>query len=142
MLRDPNEAEDVVQEASLNAWTKLHTFKPDYDFRPWFLAIVVNECRQKLRSRWWREIRTPFSAAMPSPAPQDQILAGDEIRRALARLSYDHRVVIVLRYYLDLSFQEIGSALSISPQTARTRTHRALIRLRPIIDVPEELGNE
>lgn len=50
--------------------------------------------------------------------------------------------MIVLRFYLDLSFEQIGTTLRISPQTARSRTHRALARLRPIFKVPEVLGNE
>jgi RNA polymerase sigma factor (sigma-70 family) len=67
-----------------------------------------------------------------SSPPQDSVDAGDEVRRALGRLSHDHQVVIVLRFYLDLTFEEIGRTLCISPRTAKSRTHRALDRLRPI----------
>lgn len=142
MLRSPTDAEDIVQEATLKAWAKIHTFQPGTDFKSWYLTIVTNECRQTVRKAWWHEIRMPFVERGSSPPPQDQVVAGDEVRRALGRLSYDHRLVIVLRFYLDLSFQEIGRTLQISPQTARTRTHRALARLRPIFNTPEVLGNE
>lgn len=142
MLRSQNEAEDMVQEASLKAWAKLHTYRAGGDFKSWYLTIVANECRQALRSEWWRAIRVPFIERGSSPPPQDRVVSGDEVRRALERLSYDHRLAIVLRFYLDLSFDEIGRTLRISPQTARSRTHRALARLRPIFNVPEVLGNE
>jgi RNA polymerase sigma-70 factor, ECF subfamily len=142
MLRNPSEAEDAVQEAALKAWAKIQTFRRGTDFKSWYLTIVANECRQALRSAWWRVILKPFVERGSSPPPQDRVDAGDEVRRALSRLSYDHRVVIVLRFYLDLSFEEIGRTLSISPRTAKSRTHRALDRLRPIFSVPEVIGNE
>ncbi len=142
MLGSPNEAEDVVQEATLKAWAKIQTFRPGTDFKSWYLTIVANECRQALRSAWWRVLLKPFVERGSSPPPQDRVDSGDEVRRALDRLSYDHRVVIVLRFYLDLSFEEIGRTLGISPRTAKSRTHRALDRLRPMFSVPEVLSDE
>jgi len=132
MLGSPNEAEDAVQEATLKAWAKIQTFRRGTDFKSWYLTIVANECRQALRSAWWRVILKPFVERGSLSTPQDRVDAGDEVRRALGRLSHDHQVVIVLRFYLDLSFQEIGRALCISPRTAKSRTQRALDRLRPI----------
>lgn len=132
MLGSPNEAEDAVQEATLQAWSKIQTFRRGTDFKSWYMTIVANECRQALRSAWWRVILKPFVERGSSATPQDRVDAGDEVRRALRRLSYDHQVVIVLRFYLDLSFEEMGRMLCISPRTAKSRTHRALDRLRPI----------
>ena len=142
ILRSPSDAEDMVQEATLKAWRTIRRFQVGSDFKSWYLTIVANECRQTLRRAWWREIRLPFVERGSSRPFQDQVVAGDEVRRALDRLSYDHRLVIVLRFYLDMSFDEIGKTLRISPQTARSRTHRALARLRPIFNVPEVLSNE
>lgn len=142
MLRSPSEAEDAVQEATLKAWAKLNTFRRGTDFKSWYLTIVANECRQTIRSGWWRVVRMPFVKRGSSPPPEDRVVAGDEVRRALEQLSYDHRVVIVLRFYLDLSFEDIGRTLRISPDTAKSRTHRALDRLRPIFSVPEVIGND
>ena len=142
MLRSPSEAEDIVQEATLKSWAKIRSFQVGSDFKSWYLTIVANECRQTLRSAWWHELRVPFVERGSSQPLQDQVIAGDEVRRALDRLTYDHRLVIVLRFYLDLSFDEIGRTLGIAPQTARSRTHRALARLRPIFNVPEVLGND
>ena len=132
MLGRPNEAEDAVQEATLKAWAKIYTFRRGTDFKSWYLTIVANECRQALRSAWWRVILKPFVERGSSLPPQDQVDAGDQVRRALGRLSHEHQVVIVLRFYLDLTFEEIGRTLCISPRTAKSRTHRALDRLRPI----------
>jgi len=142
MLRRPSEAEDMVQEASLKAWAKRHTFRAGGNFKAWYLTIVANECRQTLRSEWRRSVLIPFSQRSSSQPPEDRVIAGDEVRRALSRLSYDHRLAIVLRFYLDLSFDEIASMLQISPQTARTRIYRGLAQLRPIFNTPEVLGND
>lgn len=141
MLRSPTEAEDVVQEATLKAWSKIKTFQAGTDFKSWFLTVVANECRQTLRSGWWKVVRKPSVDAGTIRAPQDQVAANDGVREALNKLNYDHRVVIVLRYYLDLSFEQIGTTLGISPLTAKSRTHRALARLRPMFNTPELIGD-
>lgn len=72
MLHNPTEAEDVVQEATLKAWSKIGTLRAGTDFKSWFLKIVANECRQTLRSAWWKVVRKP-----PSPTS-----AVDRPRRA------------------------------------------------------------
>jgi RNA polymerase sigma-70 factor (ECF subfamily) len=141
MLRSPTEAEDVVQEATLKAWTKIGTFRTGTDFKSWFLTVVANECRQTLRSGWWKVLRRPSVDAGTIRAPQDQVAADDGVRLALNQLTYDHRMVIVLRYYLDLSFDQMGQTLGISPRTAKSRTHRALARLRPMFNTPELIGD-
>jgi len=67
----------MVQEASLKAWAKLHTFRVGGDFKSWYLTIVANECRQTLRSEWWRAIRMPFIERGSSQPPQDQVVTSD-----------------------------------------------------------------
>ena len=67
MLHDPHTAEDVVQEASLKAWRKLDQVRPGRRLKPWFLAIVANECREVRRGRWWSVLKQP-EPALPSAA--------------------------------------------------------------------------
>ena len=70
------------------------------------------------------------------PAPSEE---GAELRRAVARLPHGDRLTLVMRYYLDLSFEEIGRVQGISAVAARSRVHRALGRLRA--EVPEDLSD-
>jgi hypothetical protein len=57
ILNDRGAAEDAVQEAALKAWRNLGSFRPDAQLRPWFLAIVANECRTARRGKWWNVLR-------------------------------------------------------------------------------------
>jgi RNA polymerase sigma-70 factor (ECF subfamily) len=136
MLRNSHEAEDAVQDAAFKAWRSAARFRRDADPRPWFLTIVANECRQRLRSRWWSVSKvTDMPQASGFGSEVDEEAA--DLRSALRRLPADMRLVLVLRYYLDLPFDKIARTLKCSPQAAKSRTHRALQRLR--VEVPKEL---
>ena len=68
MLKDRNAAEDAVQEAALKSWRRLDRFRYGADLRPWFLAIVANECRSTRRSRWFQVIRSDEVEPVGRPA--------------------------------------------------------------------------
>jgi RNA polymerase sigma-70 factor, ECF subfamily len=128
MLRSEADAEDAVQEAALNAWRGFHRFRPDADLRPWFLTIVANRCRSLRRTPWHRvlklaQLQEPATAA---PGAADVI----DLRRALDGLPHADRLLLVLRFYLDLSYDEVGAVIGTSAKAAKSRTHRALARLR------------
>jgi len=127
LIHDRYESEDVVQEAAFKAWQKLGQLRAGTAMRPWFLGIVANVCRSRVRVRWWSVIRTP----QPPEGETDTDLAANlDVRMAVARLGYDQRVAVMLRYYLDLPFDEVATALGISPKAARSRVERAIERLR------------
>lgn len=141
MLRNREDAEDAVQEAAMKAWRKRSTFRPGAEPRPWFLAIVANECKMHRR----RPVLDPERAGQAiseKPALADAETEDvDRLRGALARIDYKNRLVLVLRFYLDLSNEDVGRTLGISAAAARVRVHRALQRLRPAIQVSEESGD-
>jgi RNA polymerase sigma-70 factor, ECF subfamily len=130
LLHSPSDADDAVQSALLSAWRNFGRFRPGSDLKPWLLTIVANECRRQRRSPWWSVIKgqgesaeRSFESGMTDPAVAD-------LRRALYRLPHDQRLVVILRYYLDLTFDEVGQTLGISTKAAKSRTYRALERLR------------
>lgn len=129
MLHDPQAAEDAVQEAALKAWRKLHRLRPGAQMRPWFLGIVANECRNTLRSRWW-SARTSPPADRAVEARADKVVIGVEVRRALRALEYRSRLVLVLRWYLDLPVEEIARATGLSEHAVESRLTRATRELR------------
>jgi RNA polymerase sigma-70 factor (ECF subfamily) len=136
ILRDRAEAEDAVQEAALRAWQHRRSFHAGAQLRPWFFAIVVNQCRSVRRGRWWGVLRLAEPDRPPDNQQDDETAL--DLRRALARIGYDERLVLVLRYYMDLGYAEVGLTLGISEQAARSRTHRAVRRLRPRLVILEE----
>lgn len=139
MLQNAHECEDAVQDATFKAWRAFGRLRQGSNTRAWFLTIVANECRQRMRSRWWSRIRA--SATPPEQWPSQPVTseASLDLRRALSRLPADMKLAIVLRYYLDLPFDEVGRVLNVSEKAARARVHRALARLR--IEIPEVLGD-
>ncbi|MHB8573147.1 MAG: RNA polymerase sigma factor [Candidatus Dormibacteria bacterium] len=137
MMGDPAEAEDVVQEAALKAWRKLHQVKPGLPVRPWFLGIVANQCRSTRRTRWWRMSRASGELELTEEArsgPGPEVI---DLRRALGTLDQRARLLVVLRYYLDLPMEEVAAAAGIPVGTAKSGLSRALAKLRPGLDVGE-----
>ena len=135
ILLDRTEAEDAVQEAAVSAWRKIHTLRAGSDFRPWFMAIVVNRCRSVRRSRWWSVLRS--DGPEPPPAFGDPSAKLD-VQLALRRLRPKDRALLVLRFYSDSSLEEIADVLGISVSATKSRLHRALARLRPYLGVVSE----
>ena len=132
LLQDVNEAEDAVQEAAFSAWKRIGNLREGSSLRPWFLGIVANQCRAVKRSKWWSVTKAePLEGA----AAEVDLASSIDLRRALRRIGHDERLILVLRYYLDLPFEEIATTLGISPKAARTRVERAVHRLKPIMVV-------
>lgn len=127
MLHSEIEAEDAVQEAAFKAWRRHDRFKTGSEMKPWLLAFVANECRRVRRSRWSSVLKWPVG---PERRPVDPVPSADGLRRAIQQLPHEQRLAVVLRYYLDLSFDEIARVMHTTPKAAKSRTYRALERLR------------
>jgi RNA polymerase sigma-70 factor (ECF subfamily) len=134
LLHDATAAEDAVQEAAFKAWRRLGNLREGSSLRPWLLAIVANQCRGMSQSKWWSVAKgeTPEGEARSV-----DVAAAVDLRHALLRLSHDERLIVVLRCYLDMPFEEIATTLGITPKAARNRVERAVHRLRPIVQIQE-----
>lgn len=139
MLNDRATAEDAVQEAAIKAWRKLPSLRDQSAIEPWFLAIVANQCRSARRARWWTVLKRPeLGRTSPDQDPQVETL---DLDRALDRLSREERVPLLLHFYLDMTFDQVGQVLGISMTAARSRIYRALDRLRSDLRRGEALGS-
>ena len=136
------EAEEATQTGFIKAWTALPRFRPGSAFRPWLLRIVANEAHNRRRASRRREALTlralaadASGGAVPSP---EAAVGADERRGALLaaveRLDERDRDVLACRYFLELGEDETADVLGIRRGTVKSRTARALARLR------EELG--
>jgi RNA polymerase sigma-70 factor (ECF subfamily) len=134
MLRDPELAEDAVQQALVRAWRDLRALRQTDRFGPWLQKLLVRACydEARRRRRWSAGVRALPIADDTSLA---SVVADRElIERGLAAISADHRVVLTLHFYLELTPTEIGDRLGIPAGTARSRLHYALIALRAAVD--------
>src|ERR1700682_324576 len=131
MLHDRAAAEDAVQEAAVRSWRKLNNLRPGNPLRPWFLAIVANQCRTAMRARWWSVLRVEVIDGPESAAFEDRIVRGADLRAALRKLGTDQREVLVLRYYLDLPLEEVATITGVRVGTVKSRINRGLAALRP-----------
>ncbi|HLQ17065.1 MAG TPA: sigma-70 family RNA polymerase sigma factor [Candidatus Eisenbacteria bacterium] len=136
MLKDRGAAEDAVQEAALKAWRALGRFRTGAELRPWFLAIVANECRSARRGRWWRVLRFGDAGQLGGAVASDRSWAERiDLGAALDRLPRHHLLALTLYYHLDLPMDEVARVLGCSSGGARQRVHRALAALRPAMAV-------
>jgi RNA polymerase sigma-70 factor, ECF subfamily len=132
---DAADAEEAAQDGFVKAHRALRRFRRGQPFRPWLLAIVANEARNRRRSRGRRAALALRAAAEPGGAgndPEEAALAAERRERiltAVERLRDDDRDVLACRYLLELSEDETAAALGIARGTVKSRTHRALSRL-------------
>jgi RNA polymerase sigma-70 factor (ECF subfamily) len=114
-------------------------FRPGADFRPWLLAIVANEARNRRRSTARRELYELQAAPAPAAAvlhPEAAAIAADRRRQlleALEQLPERERVIVACRFWLDLSEEETAKAAGVARGTVKSRTSRAVARLQSIL---------
>ena len=130
MLGDPTEAEDAAQEVFVRAWNQLHTFQLDRRFSTWLLSIASHYAIDLLRRRRPTAPLDDVALYVESDDPQPDDLAlqseqSDAVRQLLNTLPEKYRSVTVLRYYNDLSYEEIARITGLSESAVKTQLHRA-----------------
>ena len=137
ILRDPVEAQDATHDAFVQAWRKWETLRDPARFEAWFDRILVNICRNRIRAG--RHIATDISAevALATGDHTRHTEDRDAIGAAIASLSPDHQVVVALRFYRDLTVDDIARRLGVPAGTVQSRLHYALKRLHEALDAAE-----
>jgi RNA polymerase sigma-70 factor (ECF subfamily) len=139
LIGDQVEAEDVVQEAFVQAYLKLETFRRHSAFYTWLYRIAFNNAvSRKRRKRAEASVDQTRERAGAEPldsgdAPGDRLMREEhvqQIRHALSQLSEEHRSILVLREIEGCDYEAIAAILAINIGTVRSRLHRARIQLR------------
>jgi RNA polymerase sigma-70 factor, ECF subfamily len=137
ILRDPDRAQDAVQDALISAWKDVRALRNPDAWDAWTYRLTVWSCfrlARKDRRRNLVELKV-----VPDSEPAVAFDAGraladrDLVERALNDLPLDHRAVVVLRFYLDLPLDAVADILDIPVGTAKSRLHRAIASLRETI---------
>jgi RNA polymerase sigma-70 factor (ECF subfamily) len=138
LLGDFEEARDAAQESLVKLCTRLRQFRGDAQFGTWLHRLVVNTCRDRMA---WQRVRRTEPLLLDEAAngdggegdPARLALLGDlrrDVADALAKLSRDQRIAVVLRDSFGLSYEEIARVARMPVGTAKCYVHRARSRLR------------
>jgi RNA polymerase sigma-70 factor (ECF subfamily) len=130
MLGDATEAEDAAQEVFVRAWNQLHTFQQERRFSTWLLSIASHHCIDVLRRRKPTAPLDDVALYVESEeaAPDEIALQGEQreiVKKLLNTLPEKYRSVTVLRYYNDLSYDEIARVTGLTESAVKTQLHRA-----------------
>ncbi|HRJ42198.1 MAG: sigma-70 family RNA polymerase sigma factor [Caldilineaceae bacterium] len=137
MLGDLEEAEDAAQETFLRAWSRLHQYNPEHKFSTWVFSIANHHCIDRLRKRRVKVVGlddTPLAYSIQDERarPEDSLLSqenAEEMQALVELLPPDYRTPLVLRYWQECSYQEIGEVMGLSLPAVKSRLFRARQKL-------------
>lgn len=146
MLGDPSEAEDAAQESFWRAYQSLKKYDPQRSFATWLLAISAHYCIDQIRKR--RMVVLPMDVLREedapdlTPGPETHFSQAEEreaIQNILTNLNPKDRAAIIMRYWYELSYEEISEALSLSVSAVKSRLHRARIDLAELWQTKQKI---
>lgn len=125
IVRNRHDAEDAVQEAVIRALRAFSQFDRAQQFKPWWLTILRNACRdqQRRRNRLLNNLRKLISPI--SEPPLDQAVRAEAVAVTLTRLAAPHREILELKYFAECTYDEIAEVLAIPVGTVMSRLHAA-----------------
>ena len=128
MLRNSEDARDIAQSVFMKAYQNLSSYDPQYKFYSWIYRMAINESLNILRVRG--RSAGPVDERIPEEGAGPSELLADEQRRdvvleAVDRLKPEHRAVIVLRYFVDRNYEDMGEILGIDAKTVKSRLYTA-----------------
>ena len=142
MLSNSGEAEEAAQEAFIRAYTRLDSYNPNHKFSTWLLSITSNYCIDLIRKR--RAILLSIDEPLPphpslmserASGPEPQIMQNEQeemVQRLLAELAPEYREAVVLRYWYELSYDEIAEMMDTTVSAIKSRLFRARRQLAEV----------
>jgi RNA polymerase sigma-70 factor (ECF subfamily) len=122
----------------VTAWRHFGELRDPARFEAWFGRIVVNACRDRMRARRRSPVPLELQPDLFAPDTTDGLARRDVLATAIRSLSADHREVVVLRYYADLTVDQIAARTGVGAGTVKSRLHYALRLLRAAVDAQDE----
>ena len=138
-VKDSFEAEDVVQEAFIKAFSKLHQYKAEVTFGSWLKRIVINKCIDSLKSKrqFMLELDEVHLKVVDSPYEDewlvDDAITLEDVKKAISNLPEKYKYVVMLFLIEGYDHQEISQILNISEVASRTQLSRGKVKLRDLL---------
>ena len=135
MLNNSGEAEEAAQEAFIRAYTRLESYNPEHKFSTWMLSITSNYCIDLIRKR--RALLLSIDEPLPahpalqsekSKGPESQMVTNEQqemVQDLLQELPEDYRQAVVLRYWYEMSYDEIAEVMNTTVSAIKSRLFRA-----------------
>ncbi len=142
MVGHPDDAFDLMQEVFMAVHRNLPTFRGDAEFTTWLLRIATYRCTDYLRRRRPAEALDEHAPDQAGGSPYDTAVhhgANRMLLRAMAKLPEEQRLVLELKFFQQLTFEDIAAHLRISSNTAKTRMYSALRKLRRVEDLRDAM---
>ena len=137
LVRQHEEADDLLQESFLRAFQHLHEFEIGRPFYPWLYRIALNLALTALRRRKWLQPVESFELFPAEQADAETSAVAEEfhaaLERAIAKLPAEQRTILLLRTRENMSYQELGATLGLEPGTVMSRLARARDKLRKLM---------
>jgi RNA polymerase sigma-70 factor, ECF subfamily len=135
ILRDTHDAEDAVQSALIDAWRHMPSLRDPDRFGAWLRRLLVNACadERRHRRRYEGQIRVLHVEQVVADS-SSELADREQLERGFRRLKHEHRVVVVLHYYLGLPFEEVADIVGIPVGTAKSRVFYATELLRAALE--------
>lgn len=145
MLGNPQEAEDAAQETFMRAYARLDQYNEDHKFSTWIFSIANHHCIDRLRKRRATYVSIDDNPVLQNlsdetPQPEHSLLGKEEaaeVHRILAQLDPDYRTPLVLRYWEDLSYEEIAATLDLTIPAVKSRLFRARQKMADLMAARE-----
>ena len=142
MLGSSEEAEDAAQETFLRAYARLGQYDPQMKFSTWVFSIANHHCIDRLRKRRTTHISIDDNPVLENlveetPQPEHQALdreQGAELHTLISQLDPDYRTPLVLRYWEDLSYEEIAQSMGVTVAAVKSRLFRARQQLMALYE--------
>lgn len=145
-VKNSDDAQDITQEAVVKIWKSLARFKPDQSFKPWAMRIVCNAALDWLKKKKpvaFSALEQDEAARLAESVPDvvvpfdvrlERLELARAVQSAVNMLPKEDRMIMHLRYELELTYREIGELVGKALDTVKSRHARAVLKLKSLID--------
>ncbi|MEH7387295.1 RNA polymerase sigma factor [Bacillus sp. JJ1521] len=138
MTKNPHDAQDLVQEAFIKVYYQIDKYNEKGSFSSWFYRVAINHCMDEFRKKRSKQVEMNEELMGKNPNhPEVVYLKREENRQIellLVTLPEDERMIMLLRYVNELSYEEISELVDVPVSTVRNKLHRAKKKLRNTVN--------